>query len=470
MAIKVKAIKSEVVAPKQPWSEHSLPLTNLDLVVPPIDLGCFFCYKKPHEQVDVNVITIIDALKTSLSQVLVLFHPLAGEIVPNAAGELEIYCNYKGVEFTEAAADVELWELDFYNHDENIGGKLIPEKHHGVLAIQVTVLKCGGMVIGCLFDHRVVDGYSMNMFTSSWANMTRSQPPSLVPYFDRSDLNPRNSKHYTSSVANMFIPLSKIPSPQTDYNKESDLNQDSRISRIYYTEGAQIKRLQLLASENGTRRSKIEAFASFCWKITASFLEDSGHPGYVCNIAVPVDGRRRLSEGEGVKKEKLMAARCGNVFSIPFQGIRAKDLVGMPLALVANHVHELSESAATKEHFKQLIDWVEDQRPTTLISRPLAEKEKMFSIMVSSGLRFSLLGNMDLGWGKPVLASCHVPKTRMDCHLMPMASPINEDDWIVYMHLPKKQLDYMEARAGHVFKPLTAGYLQRALNPQVSRI
>ncbi|KAM0006798.1 putative alcohol O-acetyltransferase [Helianthus debilis subsp. tardiflorus] len=362
MGIKVKVIKTEVVAPKQPWSEHWLPLTNLDLVVPPIDMGCFFCYKKPHDKVD-----MVDALKTSLSQVLIFFYPIAGEIVPTATGELEIHCNYRGVDFTEAAADVELWELDFYNHNDNIGVKLMPQEHRGVLAIQVnysnscvnlikeilinirkihriitkfqlflklelvtynplqvTMLKCGGMVIACLFDHRVIDGYSMNMFTTSWANMTRSQPPSLVPYFDRSDLKPRHSKHYTPYVANMFFPLSKLPSPESDSDNELDLNQDSRISRIYYIKGEQINELRLLASENGIIRSKVESFASFLWKITASFLEDSGYPGYMCNIAVPVDGRRWLSEGEGVEKEKRMAERCGNVFSIPFRGIRAQ--------------------------------------------------------------------------------------------------------------------------------------------------
>ncbi|KAK9063787.1 hypothetical protein SSX86_017659 [Deinandra increscens subsp. villosa] len=470
-SIKVKVIKTQIVAPKQPWSEHRLPLTNLDLVVPPIDLGCFFCYKKPHDY-QTNLITMVDALKTSLSQLLLLFYPLAGEIVPNFAGEPEILCNYKGVEFTEATSDVELWELDFHNHDENVGKKLVPEKHHGVLAVQVTMLKCGGMVIGCLFDHRVVDGYSINMFTASWANMTRSQPPSLIPNFDRSNLKPRSSKRYTPTVANMFLPLSKLTSPQGENNRDQAdiLDQDSVISRIYYMEGEEITRLKLLASENGRRRSKMESFASFLWKITGSFLEDSGRTGYMCNIAIPVDGRRKLSEGEGVEKQKLMAARCGNVFSMPFQGIRAKDLVDMPLASVANQVHELFESAATKEHFKQLIDWVEDQRPTPLISRPFAENEKTFSIMVSSGLRFSLLGDMDFGWGKPVLISSHVPTTRMDCHVMPIASPINDDDWIVYMRLPKKQLEYMEIHVARVFKPLTADYLQRALNLRVSRI
>lgn len=133
----VKVIKSEVVAPKQPWHDHWLPFTNLDLLVPPFDVGSFFCYTKSHEPVDVT--TMIDTLKTSLSQALVLFYPLAGEIVRNAVGEPEIHCNNKGVDFIVAAADVELRELNFYNPDESIEGKLMPNRNHGVLAIQVSI-------------------------------------------------------------------------------------------------------------------------------------------------------------------------------------------------------------------------------------------------------------------------------------------------------------------------------------------
>lgn len=135
MGDQLKVIKIEVVVPKPPCHEHRLPFTNLDLVVPPIDSGAFLYYKKPHDQMDVT--TMIDALKTSLSQALGLFYTLAGKIVRNAFGELEIHCNNKGVEFIEAAADVELRDLNFYNPDENVGGKLMPKRRHGVLVVQV---------------------------------------------------------------------------------------------------------------------------------------------------------------------------------------------------------------------------------------------------------------------------------------------------------------------------------------------
>ncbi|XP_076914234.1 coniferyl alcohol acyltransferase-like [Bidens hawaiensis] len=443
----VKVIRTETVA-------------NLDLLVPPFDVGSVFCYKKSHESTDVT--TMVDALKASLSKALTLFYPLAGEIVRNSAGEPEIHCNNKGVDFIVAAAEVKLHELNFHYPHVSFEGKMVPKRSHGVLAIQVTTLKCGGMVIACMFDHRVTDGYSTNMFVSSWANMTRSQPPSFLPSFRRSVLNARHPTLYAPSIANMFLSVSNLPSLQTDKRCESnDLDhQDFNISRMYYMEGDQLKRLQLSASENGWQRSKLVSFTSFLWKITAKFMEDSGHVDHICNIAVAVDGRRRLSEGEGVEKENLMAAHFGNVLSIPFGRIQAKDLKDMPLSSVATKVHKFLKSAANKEHFLDLIDWVEDQRPRQLMSRPFAGTEKAVSIMVSSGQCFSIMDKMDFGWGKLVFGSCYVPMTRRDCYVMTMASPVKVDDWVVYMHLPRKHLNYMETHASHLFKPLTTAYLK----------
>ncbi|KAI3719835.1 hypothetical protein L6452_20740 [Arctium lappa] len=102
----------------------------------------------------------------------------------------------------EVIENVVLKELNFYNLDESIEGKLMPKKLRGVCAIQVTELKCGGIVIGIMFDHRVADGYSANMFNSSWADMARSETPSM---FKKSILNPRNPTTYSSSMnSNLF--------------------------------------------------------------------------------------------------------------------------------------------------------------------------------------------------------------------------------------------------------------------------
>ena len=132
----VSTRKQGVVAAALPLQEHCrLPLSNLDLLLPPVDVGVFFCYKN-HSSPSVAA-TRVGVLKKALAQALVTYYAFSGEVVSNSVGEPEIFCNNRGVDFAEAFADIELKELNLYNPDECIEGKLVPSKKLGVLAIQV---------------------------------------------------------------------------------------------------------------------------------------------------------------------------------------------------------------------------------------------------------------------------------------------------------------------------------------------
>lgn len=131
----VSTRKQEVVAAMLPLQEHWLPLSNLDLLLPPVDVGVFFCYKN-HSSASAAAARA-GVLKKALAQTLVTYYAFSGEVVANSVGEPEILCNNRGVDFVEAFADVELRELNLYNPDESIEGKLVPNKKHGVLAVQV---------------------------------------------------------------------------------------------------------------------------------------------------------------------------------------------------------------------------------------------------------------------------------------------------------------------------------------------
>ncbi|KAM0016859.1 putative alcohol O-acetyltransferase [Helianthus debilis subsp. tardiflorus] len=187
------------------------------------------------------------------------------------------------------------------------------------IKMQVTKLKCDGIVIGIMVDHRIVDGYSANMFISSWADITRSKTPSMIPSFERSYLKPRSPRVYSPLIDNVFAPLSP-PSSNPDINDLGKEKGDEYllVNRVYYIEGEQLKRLQLLVNENGARRSKLVAFTSFLWKQVALSMESSGKQNEACNVIVAVDGRRRLSEKKGEEIEKIMMSHFGNILSMPF--------------------------------------------------------------------------------------------------------------------------------------------------------
>lgn len=130
----VVVVKSmEVVTPLLPVTEHLLAMSNLDLLLPPLDFGIFFCYDDGGK----NNEMMISMMKKGLSQVLVSFYSLAGEVVLNNEGEPEILCNNRGVDFVEAFADVKVQHLDLYKLNVSVYANYVPVKKHGVLAVQV---------------------------------------------------------------------------------------------------------------------------------------------------------------------------------------------------------------------------------------------------------------------------------------------------------------------------------------------
>jgi hypothetical protein len=172
-------------------------------------------------------------------------------------------------------------------------------------------------------------------------------------------------------------------------------------------------------------------------------------------MGVVVDGRTRLSDGDE-HKASLMASYFGNVLSLPYLAKQVDELNEKPLGWVADKVHEFLEGVATKEHFLGLIDWVEAHRPVPGSAKIYFEDGPAF--VLSSGQRFPLR-KVDFGWGMACFGSYHFPWGGDTGYVMPMPSPTGEGDWVVYMHLSKGQVEFIEAKAAHVFRPLTSTYL-----------
>ncbi|KAJ0021420.1 hypothetical protein Pint_32410 [Pistacia integerrima] len=447
----VTVSKKEVVAAALPLQDHWLPFSNLDLLLPPVDVSVFFCYHNPSLQ-SMTFASMVAILKRALAQTLVSYYALAGEVVPNPFGEPELLCNNRGVDFVEAFANVELSELNLYNPDESIEGKLVPNKKNGVLSIQATELNCGGLVMACTFDHRIADAYSINMFLVSWAELAQSRPISLLPSFRRSLLNPRRPGCVDPALDDMYVPFSPPPPPK----EPVEATHDHLISRIYYVTKDQLNELQSLASPNGCRRTKLESFSAFLWKMVAQCGATDNDK--TSKMGIVVDGRIRLSQGDSYKS-RLMDAYFGNVLSIPFGGQKIIQLMEKPLSCVANQVRAFLENAVTQDHFLGLIDWVEAHRPQPAVAKIYINgSDNGPAFVVSSGQRFPV-SKVDFGWGKPAFGSYHFPWGGDAGYVMPMPSPLGNGDWVVYLHLLKKQIEMIEKEASDVFRPLTSDYL-----------
>lgn len=308
---------------------------------------------------------------------------------------------------------------------------------------QVTELKCGGLFIGCTFDHRAADAHSANMFLTAWADLARANHINLLPSFRRSLFNPRRPPQPHNSLDKLYAPLLSPPSAGDD---------DRLTSRIYYIHSGEIDRLQSQSSHNGTRRSKIESFSAFLWQTLASADRSK-----TVKLGVVVDGRARL----GNNKTTPLASYFGNVLSVPYAEASAGELQAAPLKAVADMVSACIATASTAEHFLALIDWVEVRRPKAAmaVARVYCKDERdEAAVVVSSGTRFPVR-QLDFGWGGPDFGSYHFPWGGETGYVMPMPGPHGNGDWVVYMHLKERHLDLVEARAPHVFNPLSHDYL-----------
>ena len=123
--------RMEMVGAALPLQEHWLAQSNVDLLLPPVNVSVLFCYKRKSS--DVKSFSVVVAnVKASLSQALVSLYPFAGRLVTNMHGELELLCNNEGAGFSQAYADADLEFVDFSGPDVSVEGKLVSARvsHH----------------------------------------------------------------------------------------------------------------------------------------------------------------------------------------------------------------------------------------------------------------------------------------------------------------------------------------------------
>ena len=289
------------------------------------------------------------------------------------------------------------------------------------------------------------------MFLISWAHLTRKESiEKLKPSFDRSMLHARQPPYYCSAIDEMYTRLSSLHLKESNKQDPSP----SLVSRIYYISAKDVQALQSTASGHGKQYSKLEAFSAYLWKLL--ILSNDINNDMNCSIGVVIDGRTRL------KNMGMPFNYFGNVLVLPFAKARAEDIKKQPLSWSAGQIHDVIQSAANEEHFQSLIDWVEMIRPNTGSATIYCKRDISVSngpsILISSGLRFPL-PKIDYGWGKPCFGSYHFPWGGEAGYVMPLPSSLGDGSWVLYMHLPRNQLEAIESHVGCGFHRITSNFL-----------
>ncbi|KAJ8645025.1 hypothetical protein MRB53_006773 [Persea americana] len=175
---KVEVISKELIKPSSPTPPHlrSFKLSLLDQLAPPIYIPMIFFYTGKDGDNLQQSYQVAKSLKASLSKTLAIFYPLAGRIKDDDT----IDCNDEGAEILDARVKIQLFEFLKKPHvevlDQLVPGDILCTRSGAEdvpLAIQVNSFECGGVAIGVLLSHKIVDAAAMVEFISKWAATAR---------------------------------------------------------------------------------------------------------------------------------------------------------------------------------------------------------------------------------------------------------------------------------------------------------
>ncbi|CAL8150448.1 unnamed protein product [Prunus armeniaca] len=178
--MKVEVICKETIKPSSP-TPHHLRISNLsvfDQVTSEVYVQLLLFY--PSSSDEVNNIDHCHSLfaersillKTSLSETLTYFYPLAGEFKYNSS----ISCNDHGAAFVEARVNCPISQI-LGQPDLGMQKQLVPDHiecrtQSGkcyLLLVQANFFECGGVAIGVAISHKAGDAYTLSKFINSWA-------------------------------------------------------------------------------------------------------------------------------------------------------------------------------------------------------------------------------------------------------------------------------------------------------------
>ncbi|KAK9102797.1 hypothetical protein Sjap_020051 [Stephania japonica] len=418
---------------------YTLPLSNLDLLAGRSSVAIFCAYQKPEFR---DFSSLVAAILASLAETLNHYFPLSGRLVTNpTTDEPEILCNNEGVEVAEAHAHIDLGSLDFYDLTNSLQQNLVPTSQEMPLRIQVTSFNCGGFSIAWSIDHALADATSFVMFLASWSEIVQTKALSMPPDHRRSIIRPRSPLKFSPSIDNTFIKftIEDVVNmvPMTGY--------DISLKRMFFIQGSHLNRLQQQASKGGRRATKIEAFSAYLWKILAESIKESDDI-QSCKMGWLVEGRRWMVS-------QNVTNLFGNLLSMAVGEADIQELKQAKMSQIASIAHDAIAEASSDEHFTNLIDWVEFNRPGMFLAKILAGFEGP-AIVISSALGLPVK-QMDFGFGSPVFGTQYTTIARLGAgYVGTQPTGLGDGSWLVFTILWPELVKALETDPNHVFKPV----------------
>ncbi|XP_047340356.1 salutaridinol 7-O-acetyltransferase-like [Impatiens glandulifera] len=180
----VEIISKEMIKPSLPTPSHlrAHQISSFDQLADLCYIRVVFFYNRPfagEDAVSGESNDIIQVLKSSLSETLTHYYPLAGKFVEDA---LVIDCDDSGAEFTTAVivgGDDGEFLGAIENPDMDFLEKLVSKEHNMtktddvILAVQITRFPAGEVTVGICISHKISDAATLSSFLKLWSTAAK---------------------------------------------------------------------------------------------------------------------------------------------------------------------------------------------------------------------------------------------------------------------------------------------------------
>ncbi|KAJ4790950.1 HXXXD-type acyl-transferase family protein [Rhynchospora pubera] len=379
----VEVLESSFVVPSEQTPTERLWLSNIDQSSLPKHIPFVYFY----EGNQAKDFFSLEVMKASLAKVLVLLYPLAGRCAVGQDGRREINCNAEGCLFVVARSDLRSDSITFEPSSE-LRKLFIPADYPGsesvLVMVQVTYLKCGGVVLGSANNHVLVDGSSFTYFIQTWAKIARGDVANIIPpNFNHNLIRARSPPTPSISFKHPEYTTKPLPAaiPKSGVTTKFKLSRD----QIHFLKGQSGGRTM------STRISSFSTIAALVWKcycISKGFFVSTQ-----TRLMLTADIRRRLCP-------PLPKTYVGNAVVRKFATSEVSQITSNPVHVVAEVV-QAAIDGMTDEFVRSFIDYLEMMQGKSLCpALELAESD--LRIASISGLP---IYEADFGWGAPQKAT-----------------------------------------------------------------
>ncbi|KAL8552168.1 hypothetical protein ACS0TY_001017 [Phlomoides rotata] len=284
----LQIVSTEMIKPSVPTPHHlrNFNLSFIDQLVLPFYIPLALFYNTKFDLSNISVIH--NHLKKLLSEALTSFYPLAGRI----QNLVSVDCNDAGVSYTEAIArrtlsdflkDPDLNELNkFLPLDANV----MTDCKGVLMSLQVTILECGGLVMGVCIFHKISDFATTMSFLTTWADLFHGKGDKQV------------KMHQDLTIgSSLFPPLSSFPDGYESNTTNFFFSEGNHsITRRFVFDASSIATLRAKGtSQNVPNPSRVETLIGFITERLVVGLESrSKKPPPSVLISLVVNIRRRL--------------------------------------------------------------------------------------------------------------------------------------------------------------------------------